>query len=371
MLPLDNRKEPRKETLIAAFASNLDDTLGVKCTIREVSRGGCRLVSTELGDLPEIIHIVPEGFEKPLLGKIIWRDKKMAGVKFIDEVEKRRRKIETPKKKKPLGFLRRFQIFSSDSVPRSKPKLAADAASQTDQQDDLVATVTHELRTPLTSLLGSLGLLVNGALGKLPEKVQSVVGMAFRNAGRLSSLVDDLLDAKKAKSGKLKFSFVQSDIVALVRKTVAANEAYGAKYGVRFLIEDKVGKEMVRMDPSRIEQVLANLLSNAAKFSPSGKPVMVALRRSDNKIRVSISDEGEGLPDDMHDRIFERYEQAEQPAGRDSEGTGLGLPISQMIAEKHGSRIHVSSKPGAGATFWFELASAQDGAAGVTHELDC
>lgn len=354
MLPLDNRSEPRKEVLIPAFASDIEDTLGIKCTIREVSRGGCRLVSTQLDDLPNIIHIVPEGFEKPLLGKIVWRDKKLAGVKFIDKVEAARRKVQTSTKKEPLSFLRRFQMFSSIGRPK-KRHTRVEVPEGASTPEDLLATVTHEMRTPLTSILGSLGLVVNGALGKLPEKLQSVIRVAFRNAGRLSHLVDDLLDVKKAEAGKLSFNFSNADIVALARQAVSDNEAYGAKYGVRFVIDDTIGHGVVRMDPRRIEQVLANLLSNAAKFSPKGQSVTVSINRVPGKIRVAVKDQGDGLSAEAQSKIFERFEQAAQPDGRAGEGTGLGLTISQMIIGKHGSRIEVASKPGEGATFWFDL----------------
>lgn len=358
MLPLDNRSEPRKEVLIPAFASDIEDTIGIKCTIREVSRGGCRLVSTQLGDLPNIIHIVPEGFEKPLLGKIVWRDKKLAGVKFIDKVEAARRKVHTSTKKTPLSFLRRFQMFSAIGRP-NKRQVQVEVPEGASTPEDLLATVTHEMRTPLTSILGSLGLVVNGALGKLPEKLQSVISVAFRNAGRLSHLINDLLDVKKAEAGKLTFNFSNADIVALARQAVSDNEAYGAKYGVRFVIDDTIGRGVVRMDPRRIEQVLANLISNAAKFSPEGQTVTVSINRVRDKIRVAVKDQGDGLSAEAQSKIFERFEQAAQPNGREGEGTGLGLTISQMIIGKHGSRIEVTSKPGEGATFWFDLAEVQ------------
>ncbi len=344
--------------LIPAFASDVEDTLGIKCTIREVSRGGCRLVSTQLDDLPNIIHIVPEGFEKPLLGKIVWRDKKLAGVKFIDKVEATRRKIPTKTKKKPLSFLRRFQMFSATGRPK-KRQIQVEAPEGASTPEDLLATVTHEMRTPLTSIMGTLGLLVNGALGKLPEKVQSVIGVAFRNAGRLSHLIDDLLDVKKAEAGKLTFSFSNEDIVSLVGQAISDNQAYGEKYGVRFVMDDTIGRGVVRMDPRRIEQVLANLMSNAAKFSPKGQSVTISINRVPGKIRVSVKDQGKGLSEEAQSKVFERFEQAAQPDGREGEGTGLGLTISQMIIGKHGSRIEVASKPGEGATFWFDLNESQ------------
>lgn len=344
--------------LIPAFASDVEDTLGIKCTIREVSRGGCRLVSTQLDDLPNIIHIVPEGFEKPLLGKIVWRDKKLAGVKFIDKVEATRRKIQTSTEKKPLSFLRRFQMFSAIGRPK-KRQVQVEAPEGASTPEDLLATVTHEMRTPLTSIMGTLGLLVNGALGKLPEKVQSVISVAFRNAGRLSHLIDDLLDVKKAEAGKLTFSFSNEDIVALVGQAISDNQAYGDKYGVRFVMDDTIGHGVVRMDPRRIEQVLANLMSNAAKFSPKGQSVTISISRVPGKIRVAVKDQGNGLSAEAQSKIFDRFEQAAQPNGREGEGTGLGLTISQMIIGKHGSRIDVASKPGEGATFWFDLGEVQ------------
>ncbi len=349
---MDRRKEKRKSTLIPASACGYKANFDVKCVIRDVSRSGCRLVSTEIGDLPEIIHVMPEGFKNPLLGKIEWRNKKMAGVRFIDEAE--RRELERLKQeKKSQSLFDRIQTMGWKGIYQGSPAEWMQQARRSSME--FVSGLVHELRTPLTSLIGLLQLLTQGKLGELPARVKAAISVAFRNADRLSALVTDFLDVNKIESGKLKFTFATKDIVALTRETLIANKTYGDKYGVKFDFKQDVGEAFVKIDAGRIDQVLTNLISNAAKFSPPGEEVVVSVRRVKQHIRVSVSDKGPGIPTEMQEKIFEKFQQAETSGARTKEGTGLGLSIAKAIMEAHGGTIQLKSKPGEGTTFWFDL----------------
>ena len=222
-------------------------------------------------------------------------------------------------------------------------------------KSEFVSTVSHELRTPLTSIKGSLGLVVGGALGAVPEKAQGMVDVAHKNTERLINLVNDILDMEKLQSGRMEFDFQVLDFSGLVTEAVETNKGFAEQHGVTFALAELAPELMVRGDGDRLTQVVANLLSNAAKFSPEGGEVEILVARRDGMARVSISDHGPGIPEKFRDRIFERFAQADASDTRQKGGSGLGLNISKSIVEKHGGTIGFDTKVGAGSTFYFDL----------------
>ncbi len=222
-------------------------------------------------------------------------------------------------------------------------------------KNEFISTVSHELRTPLTSIRGSLGMINSGKLGELPQNVQRMIDLAQKNTERLINLVNDLLDVERIHSGSLVFRFRELDISALVEQVLEANRPYAEEFGVEFVLTKTVSGARISGDRNRLAQVLANLLSNAAKFSPKGEKVEVSVVRNDAMLRISVIDHGPGIQDDFRGRIFERFSQADSSDTRGKGGTGLGLNISKAIVEKHGGHIDYHSEVGNGATFYFDL----------------
>jgi PAS domain S-box-containing protein len=220
---------------------------------------------------------------------------------------------------------------------------------------EFVSTVSHELRTPLTSIRGSLGMIASGKLGEMPDQVQRMVDLAQKNTERLINLVNDLLEMERIQSGRMKFEFQPLDLTSLVEKSLEANKPYAEAHKVAFEMRTTTPGVLVRGDGDRLTQVMANLLSNAAKFSPEGGTVAVSLDHSDEGLRVSVSDRGPGIPEAFRDHIFERFTQADSSDTRQKGGTGLGLSISKAIVEKHGGRIDFHTVTGEGATFFFDM----------------
>ena len=211
-------------------------------------------------------------------------------------------------------------------------------------------------RTPMTLwVCGSLLLLSSGSLGTLSEKAGALLDVALRNSKRLALLVDDILDIDKIRSNSMEFSFRPVDVVALARSAVQENATYGVESNVNFRLDDRVGAATVRIDENRMTQVLANLLSNAAKFSPAGSEVVVQVSRVDGKLRCAVIDCGSGIPEDKQPQLFDRFFQVDASDARSKRGTGLGLAIVKAIVEEHGSQIHVESEVGKGSTFYFDL----------------
>jgi PAS domain S-box-containing protein len=227
---------------------------------------------------------------------------------------------------------------------------------------EFISTVSHELRTPLTSIRGSLGLIEGGVLGKLPDKAYAMVKIAHKNSERLVRIINDILDVEKIESGKLDLHIQPVALPQLLQQALEVNQGYAERHKVHFVLEDAPLGEVVLADPDRLMQVMANLLSNAAKFSQPGADVTVRARVQGAVVRVEVEDRGAGIPEEFRSRIFEKFAQADASTSRRFEGTGLGLSITrQMLQAMHGT-IGFTSVVGQGTTFHFELPRADSGA---------
>lgn len=225
-------------------------------------------------------------------------------------------------------------------------------------KNEFISTVSHELRTPLTSIRGSLGLIAGGVAGEVPEQARGMIEIAYKNSERLVILINDILDIEKIESGKMQFKMQLLELMPIVEQAIEANHAFGEQYRVRFEVEQAVPDARVSADGDRLNQVLTNLLSNAAKFSPAGSSVQVSVRRVGSKLRVAVRDHGQGIPPDFCHRIFQKFAQADSSNARQKGGTGLGLSIAKAIVERLGGTIGFETIPGVGSTFYFDLPEA-------------
>lgn len=231
------------------------------------------------------------------------------------------------------------------------------ARQQIDQmKNEFISVVSHELRTPLTSIRGALGLLHGGAIAGLPSQAHHLVDIAMRNCDRLLSLINDLLDMEKIASGKSKLLRETIPLAELVTTALQVNQPYGEKYHVRFVSKELAPELSVSVDRMRMLQVLANLLSNAAKFSPVGGIVEVAVGKVEsNWGRITVSDQGPGVPEDFRDHIFGKFAQADSSSTREQGGTGLGLAISRALVTQHGGHIGFYDNEPQGTVFYVDL----------------
>jgi len=220
---------------------------------------------------------------------------------------------------------------------------------------EFVSVVSHELRTPLTSIRGSLGLVCGGASGELPSKARQLLDIAYRNTDRLTMLINDILDIEKIEAGKAELTLRSMALGALLEQALEANAGYAASCEVHLQLQRPVPQASVSVDANRFLQVMANLLSNAAKFSPRGATVEIFVKLENSHVRVCVRDSGPGIPTEFRQHIFQKFSQADGSDARSKPGTGLGLAITRALIQRMHGTIDFESEPGKGALFFFEL----------------
>jgi PAS domain S-box-containing protein len=220
-------------------------------------------------------------------------------------------------------------------------------------KDNFVSTVSHELRAPMTSIKGSVGLILQGMVGKVDPKIHQYLMVAQRNADRLINLIDDLLDLSKIESGRIELHPSECLIQEIANEAVENLSTYQTDKPVT--LEVKVPHHLTAwIDHDRILQVLQNLLSNALKFTESGK-VTVQARNLKEAVELEVRDTGTGIPPQQLERIFDKFTQVDSTLTRKAKGTGLGLAICHAIVEEHGGNISVESQVGKGSCFRVQL----------------
>ena len=222
-------------------------------------------------------------------------------------------------------------------------------------KNEFVSTVSHELRTPLTSIAGSLGLLAGGVAGELPERASKLIRIAHSNSERLVRLINDILDIEKIESGKMSFDVKPVALRPLVEQAVQANSGFADGFGVRLEIAPGGEDAVVLADSDRLMQVVTNLLSNAAKFSPEGETVLVTLTSMGDMHRLTVVDRGPGISEAFRSRIFTKFAQADASDTRQKGGTGLGLSIVREIVNALGGTVSFETETGRGTAFHVDL----------------
>ena len=217
-----------------------------------------------------------------------------------------------------------------------------------------VSTVNHEIRTPLTSILGGLGLVNSGVLGEVPEGITEVLTIAERNSTLLLRLINDLLDSAKLDAGQMEFHLQDVDLREVAHESIENLRDYfrERKVSVGFVEGDKV---TVFADKSRLSQVMNNLISNAVKFSPENGRVDIGISTHAETATVSVRDYGNGIPEAIRGRMFQKFVQGHGAGKSENPGTGLGLNIAKAIVERHGGRIGFETMTGTGTRFYFDL----------------
>ncbi|MBN4059362.1 PAS domain S-box protein, partial [Dehalococcoides mccartyi] len=233
-------------------------------------------------------------------------------------------------------------------------------------KEEFVSTVSHELRTPLTSIRGALGLLDGTMLVDASKQVKRMLQIGISNTDRLSRLINDILDLERLEAGKTELELEEFLVADLVERTIESLQVLANDAGINLSAD--IDEMTLVADNDKVTQVLTNLVSNAIKFSEKGQPVNVTATISDEEIKISVIDEGRGIPEDSLDSVFGRFQQIDASDSKQKGGTGLGLAICKGIIELHGGRIWAENNPGPGSKFVFTLprnASQNDDSSGL------
>ena len=217
-------------------------------------------------------------------------------------------------------------------------------------RDEFVAVVSHELRTPLTSIIGYLELVADGEAGELTSEQAGYLAVVQRSTNRLVELVGDLLLVAEAERGPLALENVETDVASLAANAVEAARPAADARGVDLRLEPSEGGTVFG-DPTRLAQMLDNLISNAIKFTPDGGRVTMHTEAVGHNIVFEISDTGEGISAADRERLFDPFFRSRSANARAVPGTGLGLTITKAIVDAHGGTIRVESTVAGGTTF--------------------
>jgi signal transduction histidine kinase len=221
---------------------------------------------------------------------------------------------------------------------------------------DFVANVSHDLKTPL-SLIRMFGeTLEMGRLGD-EAKRQEYYRVITREAERLSRLIDNVLDFSRIEGGRRRYDIAPTAVEPLVRETLEAFDYPLSRQGFTIEVTVAPGLPEVPMDADAVGQALGNLVDNAIKYSGARKALRLDARLADGHLALSVADEGIGIPREEQARIFEKFYRAGRSETQGRRGSGVGLALVRHVAEAHGGRVTVDSRPGAGSRFtlWLPL----------------
>jgi two-component system phosphate regulon sensor histidine kinase PhoR len=222
---------------------------------------------------------------------------------------------------------------------------------------DFVANASHELRTPIAAVRSATETLLDGALVD-PRAAARFVDIIGRNAGRLQSLVEDLLELSKLESNEFKLKREPVELSKVVPIVLALFRERADKKGVRLAAEMPAELPAVEADARAVEMVLSNLVDNGVKYCASGARIVVSAAESDGRVRLVVSDTGPGIPAEHLPRVFERFYRVDAGRSRELGGTGLGLSIVKHMVEAMRGKVSVESTVGAGSTFTVSLPRA-------------
>src|SRR5690606_21454269 len=255
------------------------------------------------------------------------------------------------------------QLANQLIIEQTKSNLES-AHAQLQQLDrfksEFFANITHELKTPLTMLLAPLELLVDGEMGRVSEAQKSTFVSMQRSGMKLLRLIEDLLDLSKLEESRLRLRIAEQDLAAYLEGLIAQVQPLAQRKGITLSYEGAAKEAWVWCDIERLERVLINLLSNATKFTPSGGKVSVRIADEGTSVRIDAVDTGPGSTQEVEEKLFQRFLQADMGGTRRYGGTGIGVALAKELVVLHGGEITARSEPGAGATFSVRLHKGRD-----------
>jgi PAS domain S-box-containing protein len=360
----DRKRAEHHEFRLAAIVESSDDAIvgkDLQGTVQSWNAGAERMFGYSAAEMigqPVMVIVPADRADEEL--SVLTRIRAGEKVGHFETVRchKNGRRIDVSVSVSPIlakdGTIVGASKIARDITAEKRLRRAAEEASRA--KDEFLATLSHELRTPLNAVLGYTHMLQKGAVASpdLPKVLETI----SRNAEALTRLVNDVLDASRIVSGRIRLTLQSCDIGAIAEEAVSAvKPAVEAK---RIALKADIDRGLwVRCDPDRLQQVLWNLLTNAVKFTDEGGTVRVTAALHGVNVRISIEDSGIGIAPESLPLVFQRFWQADSSHARSRGGLGLGLALAQTLVELHGGRITAASEgTGRGATFEVVLPAA-------------
>ena len=253
----------------------------------------------------------------------------------------------------------KLDIKSGDEIGQlaaSLEYMASELSKLEKYRKDFISNISHDFRSPLTSIKGYVQAIQDGTIP--PEKQDRYLNIIVNETNRLSKLTTGLLELNKFDSYGIWLVAKDFDVLDLVRMAMNSYEGKCIERGIKIWLNNHCEHTMVYADKTKIQQVIYNLLDNAIKFTPEGKSIYITLTEKNEKIFISIKDEGCGIPKEDIPKIWVRFYKADASRGKDKQGTGLGLSITKEIMKAHNENINVVSTEGVGTEFTFSLAKS-------------
>ncbi len=351
--------------------------LGKGLTSKIILSGKSLLINKDLGAKTEELGITQVGVPAAsYLGVPIPVGDEIIGVISVQSTESENRFNENDERllstiAASVGVaLRKAQLFEEVSTARKQAEEASKTADKANQaKSAFLSTVSHELRTPLTSVLGFAKIIkkrleekifpvtnqTDPRTGKTIVQISENLNVVISEGERLTNLINEVLDLAKIEAGKMEWSLESTSIQEIMERAIAATSSLFDQKNLA--LEKFIDPDLppISGDRDKLIQVAVNLISNAVKFTPSGKVICRATQKK-NEIIVGIEDTGIGIAPQDFDAVFEQFKQVVGDTLTDKpKGTGLGLPICKEIVEHHGGRIWLESEVGKGSTFFFAL----------------
>ncbi|MCX6023412.1 MAG: ATP-binding protein, partial [Chloroflexi bacterium] len=310
---------------------------------------GKSFVNPELQIQIERIFSDPEVLRSLVVGSAADQEREFRGSLTTKWPDRRELELFSKPVRSPAGeHLGRLYVFRDVTHEREVDRM----------KTEFVALVSHELRTPLTSIKGYVDLLADGSVGELTGEQQEFLGIVKSNSNRLLALINELLDISRIESGKIELLQEPLDLVLHIRSVAAMLEPQIAAKNQRLHLELPPHLPPALGDPARVTQILANLLSNANKYTPAGGGITVMVQRQGQMLLTAVQDTGIGMTPVEQAQLFTKFFRAINRTTQEVSGTGLGLAITRSLVDMHGGELRVQSAPGQGSTFSFTLPQA-------------